>query len=49
VLVEGTNIPANAIVGGEDRRKPLYIARSFYEVWLFLRDIFGYGSILAVF
>ncbi|KAF7968951.1 hypothetical protein HWV62_28793 [Athelia sp. TMB] len=32
VLVEGKNIPANAIVAGEERRKPLYIARSFYEV-----------------
>lgn len=31
VLVEGKNIPTNAIVGGEDRRKPLYIARAFYE------------------
>jgi uncharacterized protein YegL len=31
VLVEGRNIPENAIVGGKEKRKPLYIARSFYE------------------
>ena len=32
VLVHGKNIPPNAIVGGEERRQPLYIARTFYEV-----------------
>ncbi|KAF8872732.1 hypothetical protein BD779DRAFT_1571940 [Infundibulicybe gibba] len=31
VFVKGKEIPANAIVGGEDRRRPLYIARTFYE------------------
>jgi uncharacterized protein YegL len=31
VLVNGKDIPANAIVAGEDRRRPLYIARTFYE------------------
>lgn len=31
VLVHGKNIPPNAIVGGEERRQPLYIARTFYE------------------
>jgi len=31
VLVEGRNIPENALVGGKEKRKPLYIARSFYE------------------
>jgi hypothetical protein len=36
VLVEGKDIPANAIVGGEDRRKPLYIARSFYEGGIYI-------------
>ena len=32
VLVQGKNIPPNAIVAGEERRQPLYIARTFYEV-----------------
>lgn len=32
VLIHGKNIPPNAIVAGEDRRKPLYIARTFWEV-----------------
>lgn len=32
VLVKGKDIPANAIVAGEERRQPLYIARTFYEV-----------------
>jgi len=32
VLVYGKDIPENAIVAGEDRRRPLYIARTFYEV-----------------
>lgn len=32
VLVKGKDIPSNAIVGGEERRQPLYIARTFYEV-----------------
>jgi len=36
ILVEGTDIPANAIVGGEDRRKPLYIARCFYEGGIYI-------------
>jgi uncharacterized protein YegL len=36
VLVEGKNIPANAIIGGEDRRKPLYIARAFYEGGIYI-------------
>jgi len=36
VLVEGTNIPSNAIIGGEDRRKPLYIARTFYEGGIYI-------------
>ncbi|RDB26043.1 hypothetical protein Hypma_006139 [Hypsizygus marmoreus] len=31
VLVRGKDIPANAIVAGEERRQPLYIARTFYE------------------
>ncbi|EKM84256.1 hypothetical protein AGABI1DRAFT_88991 [Agaricus bisporus var. burnettii JB137-S8] len=31
VLIHGKNIPPNAIVAGEDRRKPLYIARTFWE------------------
>ncbi|KAF9446270.1 hypothetical protein P691DRAFT_733578 [Macrolepiota fuliginosa MF-IS2] len=31
VLVHGKNIPPNAIVAGEDKRRPLYIARTFYE------------------
>ncbi|KAI0322051.1 hypothetical protein OF83DRAFT_1167959 [Amylostereum chailletii] len=31
VFVEGTDIPPNAIVGGDDRGRPLYIARAFYE------------------
>ena len=32
VLVHGKGIPSNAIVAGEERRQPLYIARTFYEV-----------------
>lgn len=32
VLVKGKNIPENAIIAGEERRQPLYIARTFYEV-----------------
>lgn len=32
VLVHGKGIPPNAIVAGEERRQPLYIARTFYEV-----------------
>jgi hypothetical protein len=32
VLVKGKDIPENAIVAGEERRQPLYIARTFYEV-----------------
>ncbi|KAK2460102.1 hypothetical protein APHAL10511_007868 [Amanita phalloides] len=31
VLVHGKQIPPNAIVAGEERRQPLYIARTFYE------------------
>ncbi|KAF8346918.1 hypothetical protein F5887DRAFT_1073005 [Amanita rubescens] len=31
VLVHGKGIPPNAIVAGEERRQPLYIARTFYE------------------
>ncbi|KAF8640841.1 hypothetical protein AX17_000489 [Amanita inopinata Kibby_2008] len=31
VHVNGKNIPANAIVAGEERRHPLYIARTFFE------------------
>ncbi|KXN85735.1 hypothetical protein AN958_10918 [Leucoagaricus sp. SymC.cos] len=31
VLVRGNNIPPNAIIAGEDKRRPLYIARTFYE------------------
>jgi len=31
ILVEGRNIPENAIVAGKEKRKPLYIARAFYE------------------
>ena len=30
--MKGKNIPENAIVAGEERRQPLYIARTFYEV-----------------
>lgn len=32
VLVHGKNIPPNAIVAGEDKRRPLFIARTFWEV-----------------
>jgi hypothetical protein len=32
VLVKGKDIPENAIVTGEERRQPLYIARTLYEV-----------------
>ncbi|KAF8640784.1 hypothetical protein AX17_000433 [Amanita inopinata Kibby_2008] len=31
VLVQNKNFPLNAIVAGEERRQPLYIARTFYE------------------
>jgi hypothetical protein len=32
VLVHGRNIPPNALIAGEDKRRPLYIARTFWEV-----------------
>ncbi|KAL9716624.1 hypothetical protein Ac2012v2_001074 [Leucoagaricus gongylophorus] len=31
VLVQGKNIPPNAIIAGEDKRRPLYVARTFWE------------------
>jgi len=31
ILVENKNFPTNALVAGDDRREPLYVARSFYE------------------
>ncbi|TFY76983.1 hypothetical protein EWM64_g7031 [Hericium alpestre] len=31
LFVEGHDIPANAMVAGDDRGRPLYIARAFYE------------------
>ncbi|KAF9456827.1 hypothetical protein BDZ94DRAFT_1302285 [Collybia nuda] len=36
VFVKGKEIPANAIIAGEERRQPLYIARTFYENGLFI-------------
>ncbi|KAF9456826.1 hypothetical protein BDZ94DRAFT_1326699 [Collybia nuda] len=36
VFVKGKEIPANAILAGEERRQPLYIARTFYENGLFI-------------
>lgn len=32
VFVKGKDIPPNAIIAGEERRRPLYIARTFFEV-----------------
>lgn len=31
VYVEGHNIPPNAVVAGDERGKPLYVARTFFE------------------
>jgi len=36
VLVQGKNIPPNAIIAGEDKRRPLYVARTFWEVSQFI-------------
>lgn len=31
LYVEGHNIPPNAVVAGDERGKPLYVARTFFE------------------
>ncbi|KZT70864.1 hypothetical protein DAEQUDRAFT_170695 [Daedalea quercina L-15889] len=31
IYVEGHNIPPNAVIAGDDRGKPLYVARTFFE------------------
>ena len=36
VLVHGKGIPPNAILAGEEHRQPLYIARTFYEVSIYM-------------
>lgn len=37
----GNRIPDNAIIAGEERRKPLYIARTFYEVCYSFQSLAG--------